>query len=220
VAKGTNLTFIPFMGMKKHLIKLDRYRKVIEMFIDEADPYWGVNAISVVGNPAIQKNFIAFSKDAGKNEIKLMNEEQRIIVGPVLIPDMKITRSSEADGEYEIFFSADTVRKVAHLYLKRNNQSNTTVQHEGGIIEGCTVVESWIVESKMDKSVHLGYQLPSGTWMAAMKVEDDSIWNKVKSGELKGYSIEGMFTELEGLTDNEDTVLQTAMKAIKEFISN
>jgi hypothetical protein len=219
--KGTNHADEPYtyMGKEHRLELMHRTRKVIEMFIDEDDPYWGVNAISVVGTPAIEKNFIAFSKEQTSNEIKLMNEERRIIVGPVLIPELKIPRRDTDGSTYEIFFSQDTVRKVAHLYLKRDLQHNTTIQHQGGLIKGCTVVESWLVEGPMDKAVHLGYQVPVGTWMAAMKVDDENTWQAIKRGELKGYSIEGMFTELAEHNENELTMksVTEALKSILQF---
>jgi len=123
----------------------------------------------------------------------LMSEEKRIAVGPILIPDLEIYRNDPTEGEYYIKFSKDTVRQASELYLNRSNQHNVTEEH-AGMIEGVTLIESWIVESSIDKASHLGFKnLPKGTWMGTMKINNDEVWDKVKSGDLKGFSIEGMF---------------------------
>ena len=175
-------------------------RKVIEMFIDsENEDDWGVHAISVVESPAIEKDFLMFSKDEKEayqaNCIKLMNEEKRIAVGPVLIPEMEIYRNDPKNGEYYIKFSKDTVRKASELYLTRGNQHNVTEEH-AQMVEGVSLIESWVTEGAIDKAAHLGFKVPAGTWMGTMKINNDEIWSKVKSGDLKGFSIEGMFTQL------------------------
>jgi len=170
------------------------FRKVIEMIIDsENEEDWGVHAISVVKSPAIEKDFLLFSKDKQEvNAIKLMNEEKRIVVGPILIPDKEIYRHDEQEGEYYIKFSKDTVRRASELYLQRSFQANVTEEHTA-MVQGITLTESWIVEGAIDKAAHLGFKVPKGTWMGTMKVMNDEIWQKVKNKDLKGFSIEGMF---------------------------
>ena len=168
-------------------------RRIIEMFIDETDEQWGVDAISVVEFPAIEKNFMAFNK-AKPYQLAHFNEERKIIIGPALIPNKEIVRFDES-GEFYIKFSDETVRKAAHLYLKRNRQHNTTEQHLNKV-QGCTLVESWITESGIDKAKHLGFDVPPGTWMVGMSIDNKDIWAKVKKGEVKGFSIEGFFTEM------------------------
>ena len=159
-----------------------KQRKVIEMFIDpESEDDWGVNAISVVNSPAIEKDFLKFSKEdqekVSANAIKLMSEEKRIVVGPVLIPDMEIYRNNENEGEHYIKFAQDTVRKASELYLSRGYQGNVTEEHSK-MVGDVTLTESWIVEGSIDKASHLGFKVPNGTWMGTMKVNNDDICDR------------------------------------------
>ena len=166
---------------------------LIELIIDEKDDLSGVDAISVVENPAIQSNFVALKSE----EIKLaqVDTEKRILMGAVLIPEKPIYRKNGED-EYYIYFSKDTVNKASQLFFKNGNQNNWTLEH-GKEIQGLTVVESWIVEDvAKDKSAIYNLSVPVGSWMASVKVEDDNIWNDfVKTGKVKGFSLEGYFAD-------------------------
>jgi hypothetical protein len=115
-------------------------------------------------------------------------------MGPALIPNKPIYRRS-GENEYYIYFSRETVRKASELFFIRGNQSRSTLEHEIPL-NGLTVVESWIVESEQDKSRHYDLNVPVGTWMVAMKVLNDDVWeNYVKTGKVKGFSIEAYFTD-------------------------
>ena len=166
---------------------------LIELIIDETDKLSGVEAISVVSQPAIESNFVALKSE----EIKLaeVSNEKRILMGAVLIPEKPIYRKNGED-EYYIYFSKDTVNKASQLFFKNGNQSNWTLEHNKEI-KGLTVVESWIVEdTQKDKSAIYNLSVPIGTWMASVKVEDDTIWNEyVKTGIVKGFSLEGYFAD-------------------------
>ena len=166
---------------------------LIELIIDEKDEMSGVDAISVVATPAIESNFVALKSE----EIKLaeVSNEKRILMGAVLIPEKPIYRRN-GDDEYYIYFSKDTVNKASQLFFKNGNQNNWTLEHNKSI-KGLTVVESWIVEDmQKDKSAIYNLSVPVGTWMASVKVEDDTIWNEyVKTGKVKGFSLEGYFAD-------------------------
>ena len=166
--------------------------RVIELIIDEENEISGIEAISVVENPAIEEDFIALKKLSV--ELAEVDAEKRILMGAALIPDKKILRRSE-DEEYYIYFSQETVRKAAELFLMRGRQNNSTLEHDE-ILQGMSVVESWIVEDlKHDKSKKYGFDVPVGTWMVSMKVNNDNVWQSVKAGDLKGFSIEGFFAD-------------------------
>ena len=173
----------------------NRYRnmRIIELILDEAQSMMGIEAISIVENPAIEENFLALKSD----EIKLaeVNKEKKILMGALLIPNKPIYRKSGED-EYYIYFSKDTVEKASQLYLKNGNQNNSTLEHKHEL-NGLTLVESWIVEDeKFDKSRKYGLNVPVGTWMGAVKVNNDDVWNEyVKTGKVKGFSIEGYFAD-------------------------
>ena len=167
--------------------------EIIELLIDETKDEYGINAVSVVRDPAIEENFVALNKH--EVELKEVDTEKRILMGAALIPNKQIYRRNK-DKEYYIFFSEDTVRKASELFLMRSNQNNATYEHERKMLEGMSVVESWIIEDeKTDKSKLYGFSLPKGTWMISMKVNNDEIWKSVKDGEVKGFSIEGHFAD-------------------------
>jgi phage head maturation protease len=167
--------------------------EIIELLIDETKLETGINAVSVVESPAIEENFVALNKH--EVELKEVDTEKRILMGAALVPNKQIYRRVK-DKEFYIFFSEDTVRKASELFLMRSNQNNATLEHEKKMLEGMSVVESWIIEDeKTDKSRLYNFNLPKGTWMISMKVNNDEIWNKVKAGDVKGFSIEGYFVD-------------------------
>ena len=164
---------------------------IVELFIDENDEVSGIEAISVVENPAIEENFIALKNQ----EFKLaeVDKEKRILMGAALIPNKPIYRKN-GEQEYYIYFSQATVRKASELFFIKGNQNNSTLEHQLEL-KGLTAVESWIVESEQDKSRMYDLNVPIGTWMVSMKVNNDDVWKKVKAGEVKGFSIEGYFAD-------------------------
>ena len=166
--------------------------RIIELIIDEENEFSGIEAISVVENPAIEEDFIALKKQP--IQLAEVDSEKRILMGPALIPDRKILRKDD-DGEYYIYFSKETVRKASELFLMKGNQNNSTLEHQD-VLKGMSVVESWIIEDKnKDKSKKYKMDLPLNTWMISVKVLNDEIWNQVKEGEIKGFSIEGYFAD-------------------------
>lgn len=165
---------------------------IIELIIDEKDEQSGIDAVSVVKSPAIEENFVALNKH--EIALKEVNEEKRLLMGAALIPNKQIYRHNGKD-EYYIFFSEKTVRKASELFLMRGNQNNATYEHKQEL-NGMSVVESWIIENeKTDKSRLYGFDLPVGTWMISMKVNNEDVWKDVKEGKVKGFSIEGYFAD-------------------------
>jgi hypothetical protein len=165
---------------------------IVELVIDENDDVSGIEAISVVESPAIEEDFIALKNQ----EFKLaeVDKEKRILMGAALVPNKPIYRKS-GEEEYYIYFSKDTVRKASELFFIRGNQNNSTLEHNMPLT-GLTAVESWIVEGEKDKTRHYGLDVPIGTWMVSMKVHNDEVWNDyVKTGKVKGFSIEGYFAD-------------------------
>lgn len=164
---------------------------IVELFIDENDEVSGIEAISVVENPAIESDFVALKNQEYK--LAEVDKEKRILMGAALIPNKPIYRRN-GEQEYYIYFSKETVRKASELFFIRGNQNNSTLEHQLPL-EGLTAVESWIVESEQDKSRAYDLNVPIGTWMVSMKVNNDDVWKQVKAGEVKGFSIEGYFAD-------------------------
>ena len=167
--------------------------KIVELILDENQDASGIEAISIVENPAIEEDFVALKS----NEIKLaeIDKEKKILMGALLIPNKPIYRNNGED-EYYIYFSKDTVLKASQMYLTKGNQNNSTLEHQHSL-SGLSLVESWLVEDEVhDKSRKYGMNVPVGTWMGAVKVNNDKVWNDyVKTGKEKGFSIEGYFAD-------------------------
>jgi len=189
--------------------------RIVELIIDEKQDNAGIDAVSVVENPAIEEDFVALKKH--NVELKTINEEKRVLMGAALVPDKQIYRRNEKNEEYYIFFSANTILKASQLFFKKGNQNNATTEHNEKV-SGMTCFESWIVEDKdKDKSALYGFDVPVGTWMLSMQVNNDDVWKDVKEGKYKGFSIEGYFQEKEEL--NKQLSEEEVLNQIKELIS-
>lgn len=172
----------------------------------------GVYAVSLVSDPAIGVQFITLSQ---QKEIQLatINEEQRILLGAVLIPNQPIYRNQDGH-EFNIVFPAETIKQVQQNFSRQGYQNNSTIEHSGDNLDDVTFVETWIKEDEVhDKSVHYGFNEPVGTWFAAMKVNNEDIWNNyVKTGKVKGFSIDGVF-------DMERVNLKSEYMNINEIVN-
>ena len=178
--------------------------KIIELVLDEEQEDAGIEAISIVESPAIEEDFVALKS----NELKLaeVSKDKKLLMGPLLVPSKPIYRKT-GEEEYYIYFSKDTIRKASQLYLN-----------------GLTLVESWIVEDEVnDKSRKYNMNVPVGTWMGTVKVNNDEVWNDyVKTNKVKGFSIEGYFADkmerpkepVEEKLENKATELLSSIKMI------
>jgi len=189
--------------------------ETFELFIDEAREEDGIEAISLVEFPAIEENFVALSKH--KVEFKTVDSEKRVIVGLALVPDKPIYRRS-GDKEYNIIFSKETVRKASELYLKRLKLNNATLEHDEQMTSGVSVIESWIVEDpSKDKTALYGLNAVKGAWAVTMKIDNDEVWEDVKSGKYLGLSIEGMFSDR--AEDAEEVEANEILDQIKDMLA-
>jgi hypothetical protein len=188
--------------------------RIVELILDPTYEQSGIEAISVVSEPAIQESFIALNKH--EVLLKEVDKEKRILMGAALVPNKQIFRRNEkTDEDYYIFFSEDTVRKASELYFQKSNHQNATLEHSEKL-KGTTIVESWIVEdSKTDKSALYGMDLPKGTWMVSMKIEDDALYEKAKTGEVKGFSIEGYFADKYEMSQQKENTINKLKELLK-----
>lgn len=186
---------------------------IFELVIDEEAEVYGIDAISLVDKPAIELDFVALSEQ--RVAFAEVDADKRIVMGPALVPDKPIYRRG-AEGEFYVYFSKSTVRRASELYMMHGNQSSHTLEHEH-TITGLTLVESWVVEDKdKDKSAVYNLDVPVGTWMVAIKVDNDAIWQEwVKEGRVKGFSIEGYFVDKMEVQQREERMLAELAKAIE-----
>lgn len=180
-------------------------------------------AISLVTEPAIEIDFIHMSKDnEEKQQVFLEKDEKYLVYGPALIPDKDIYRNN-GEQEYYLSFSKESIEKMENDYMKDFRQYNVSTQHKDKVDEVC-MVESWLVaDSYRDKANALGFNVPEGTWMIALKVNNVDTWNRIKDGELKGFSVESLVSLEEFNKVQNDSEMdvndETFWKRLKNVIS-
>ena len=169
-------------------------------------------AISLVEAPAIEEDFVALAKQE-EEQVFLKKDEKHMVYGAVLVPDKDIYRN-DGEREYYISFTTESIERMSQDFMKEYRQHEVTLDHEDTANEVC-VVESWIKSDLYkDKSVALGLnqELPVGTWFAGMKVNNIETWERIKSGELKGFSVESMISLEEfSKTDNNMDITTNEM---------
>ena len=194
--------------------------RIVELVIQDDNQELAIDAISLVHSPAIESDFVYFGKEKSNLTLAKVDEEKRMIISPALIPNKNIIRyDANTDSEYYVWFSKETVRKASELYLKHNNHHKATYEHQERV-SGVLTVESWIIEDpKMDKANLYGFQLKKGTWMVKMKIDNEELWQDIKSKKIKGLSIEGYFTDKFEAMQKKEFTTEEVKTALKELLS-
>lgn len=195
-------------------IKLPVYEMVIN-----PDPNSDVEVsyVAFVDKPAIERNFLMFKEQ--KLQFAL-NEEKRIVSGPAMIADSLIYRKDD-QGEYNVFFSGDTIKQIALKFFKKDYHKNLNLFHDPTLsLDGVTIFESFVSDKDRGIRPMKGFEdLPDGTWFISAKIENDVVWNKIKSGEVRGFSVEGIFSyvkqerTLNGSHSKNDHIEETGFMA-------
>jgi len=192
--------------------------KVIELIVNDEDEDV-ISAMGFVMFPAIEENFIYFNDDKHNYVFGVEDKEQGIIVSPAMIAEKRIYRYDETTNEeYKVFFSAETISKLSQKFLISNNFRNNTLQHERPIND-IDLIYSWIVMNENDSIMsHYGFKnIPKGSWVVAYKINNEKIKEQIKSGEIRGISIEGYLTEkYSKLLNNDEQMLND----IKDLLKN
>lgn len=200
--------------------------KLYELVIEDMETD-EVFAISLVESPAIESDFVYFNKE----EVRFaqVDDEKRMLIGPILIPDKKILRIDGEGNPYHVFFTKETVKRLAENYLMKKYTDSATLEHGDRKIKGVHLVQSWIKDGKLDKSNNYGMNLPEGSWVGMFKITDDKLWNQyIKTGKVQGFSIEGLFghqlvkasqeidldKDISELTDEEANIFLSQLKAL------
>ena len=178
------------------------------------DAWGGLEALSWVESTI--KKYQEMSAD--DTTFQVFNNEQRLVVGPAMIPDKMIIRRNEITGEiYYVYFTAETIKKLQQKFMQEKLLDKTNIEHGRKFLSGVDVVESWIVDDqKLDKQQVFGMDYPKGTWMVSMKVNNDDTWNKVKDGKLKGFSVQGYFMEKAKFSSVSNEILQEIKQILKD----
>lgn len=183
------------------------YKAIIDPSLTEETE---VNFIGLVDRPAIERNFLAFANQA---PIKLtFNDEKRIISGPAMIADLPIYRNDEKYGEYYVVFDKQAIRCIVEKFSAKGYLQNFNLFHDAQQqVSDVTIFNSFITDKELGINPPAGYEdVNDGSWFISVKVNNEDVWNKVKNGEVKGFSVEGLFTY---------EPLATAKMSKEEFLS-
>lgn len=163
-------------------------------------------AISMVEAPAIESDFVALAKEEeDKVQVFLESNERHMVYGAALIPEKDIYRNN-GEQEFYISFTKESIEKMSQDFMKEYRQHEVKTDHDEVANEVC-VVESWLVQDAYkDKANALGINVPEGTWMVGMKVNNIETWDRIKAGELKGFSVESMLTLEEFSKQNDNNM--------------
>lgn len=191
---------------------------VFKCFIDESiDSEFQVDFISLVDKPAILKNFIAFSEN---EKLKFsIDTEKRVVSGPAMLADIGIYRNDSVMGEYYAVFDKETILSIVQKFFKKDFHKNINLMHDPeSKTSGVTVYESFLVDRARGIMPMKGYEdAADGSWFVSQKVDDDAIWAKVKSGEIKGFSVEGIFKQVQ--VKPQKMSAEVALEKIKVLLS-
>ena len=165
----------------------------------------GILDISLVDYPAVKRDFVLFSQD--KMNFSIQSEEKRIISGVVMLADTPIYRKSPTAGEYYIVFTRDIIEMMVEKMSFEGKLNNITLNHNGQLVEGVTLVELFIKDSSKGLNPSYLPDVTEGSLIASYKVENEDIWNQIKAGEFRGFSLSGIFSAIPSLDQPLDDIL-------------
>lgn len=176
-----------------------------------------VDFVALVDRPAIERSFLAFAEHKDRMTFAIQDEEEKIISGPLMLADTPIYRY-DSSGEYYVVFTADTIKKIAQKYFKKGYQSNVNLMHDNGqVVDGLTMFESWIVDEKRGIKPMKGYEdVKDGSWFGSFKVENEEVWQMVKDGKVKGFSVEGIFNYSKSGINNPQKMMQDIINILNQ----
>jgi len=163
--------------------------------LSDVDSDMEVDYVALVDRPAIDKNFLAFNENNVQMSFAIQDEDEQIITGALMLADKPIYRNDE-NGEYYVVFTKDTIKQIAQKFFAKGYQSNVNLMHDSGTkLEGLTMFESWITDSKRGIMAMKGFEdVPDGSWFGSFKVNNPDVWKMIKDGKVKGFSVEGLFS--------------------------
>ena len=171
--------------------------KLYDISIDPTDFETGLNAISLVENPAVEVDFLAFAKEESA-VLQFADEERHIITGIALLADTPIYRIAPDGTEYYVRFTKDCIRQLVEKYFKFGLTNSVNIEHKDNqFVDGVTMLESYIIDKERGICPSEFASAPDGSWVVSYKVSNLDVWNKIKSGEVKGFSVQGLFRIIE-----------------------
>ena len=180
--------------------------EVFELVID-IDDESGVTAIALVDQPAIESNWMAFSQQI-EHKFAVKDEDKRIIEGYFMVADLLIPRIGEHGEKFFVKFSAKTIEAIREKQSRLGMNNNFNLMHDPNkIADGVYMLDNIIIDNERGKVAPKEFEkVPDGSLWGSAKVDNDEIWEQVKDGTFKGFSVEGMFKQLEPVSMDEDLI--------------
>lgn len=149
-----------------------------------------------------------------------IQEDEQIITGALMLADKPIYRNDE-NGEYYVVFGKDTIKKIAQKFFTKGYQSNVNLMHDSGQrLDGLTMFESWITDEKRGVKAMKGFEdVPEGSWFGSFKVNNPDVWQMVKEGKVKGFSVEGLFQMKPTEKQDINKVAENMWSQIQDILS-
>lgn len=197
---------------------------VFEALIDSIDT--GIYKISLVDLPAVESDFIAFDKQNKLMKYSIENEEQRMVTGVIMRANFNIYRYDEEFGEFYIKYSPETIKLMAEKMMIDNTFNNINLMHEDGTdVEGVNLVELFIKDANKGINPVNFDDIENGSLFATYKINNDAIWEQIKLGTFKGFSLEGIFdierTQFRKTNkENKNTFLTTMNRLFNKFLKS
>lgn len=169
--------------------------QVYQARIDPAvDSDLEVNYIGLVDRPAIERNFQAFKAQQQRSAF-ILNEEKRIISGPAMIADMLIYRKDKQLGEYYVMFDKAAIQTIVEKFASKGYLKNFNLFHDQQQkVEDVTIFNSFVSDAELGIAPMAGFEdVADGSWFISAKVNNQAVWDAVKAGNIKGFSVEGLF---------------------------
>lgn len=193
--------------------------KLYDIYIDPTDFETGMDAISLVADPAVEVDFLKFGKDKPMS-LNFADEERHIITGIALLADTPIYRIAPDKTEYYVRFTKDCIRQLVEKYFKFGLTNSVNIEHKDNqFVDGVTMLESYIIDKERGICPNEFASAPDGSWVVSYKVSNLDVWDKIKTGEVMGFSIQGIFhlveTKLE-MSSNKPNVFLSCVKTKAE----
>lgn len=180
----------------------------------------GIWAISLVDDPAVERDFVCFSKDKEMQKFSISNEDKHLVTGVVMLADTPIYRR-EGDFEYYLIFSKETIREMAERMLQNGTQNNIDIQHDGELISGVNMVELFIKDDAKGINPNFIEDIPDGSLLATFHVSDEDLWQKLHTDEINGFSLEGFFSytkiDFNKQNNNSNTLMKKTSKIMAKI---
>ena len=222
LAQGKPISIETVKRMKAYITRHQKDLQASKSYDDGCgllamDAWGGVEAL-----PWVERTINQYEEMNAETEMvfSVFNNEQRLVVGPAMIPDKMIIRRDEITGNiYYVYFTSDTIKKLQQKFMMEKLLDKTNIEHQRKFLRNVDVVESWIVDDEQkDKQQVFGMSYPKGTWMISMKVNDDETWSKVKDGKLKGFSVQGYFLEKAKFSSQNQHLIEEIKNILKQVV--